>query len=180
MAITLVLEDGSGVTGANTYVSLADAVTYSTNWGNTAFTTANTDAIRIQALFAAAYALDRLYGRRYISVIPLNTSQGLLWPRYSVIGNDLRWITSLTIPQALKDAQCELANMYIGNTSLFPNESTTRTLKNTSGSIGELKYDNQYWNISSDSEHYDGFRKVELILWPILNAAGNDGATLTL
>ena len=28
MAVTLIVEDGTGVTGANTYISLADAETY--------------------------------------------------------------------------------------------------------------------------------------------------------
>src|ERR1700722_17527976 len=136
MAVTLIPEDGTGITGANSYVSLADAITYSTNWANTAFTGAATDDIRTTALFTAAYALDRLYGRRYISMQPPYSTQGLLWPRYTAMGNDYRLISANSIPQCLKDAQCELANMSIAGVSLFPNQSTNRLMKETSVTVG--------------------------------------------
>jgi hypothetical protein len=179
MALTLTIEDGSGVTNANTYVLQADAVTYASNWGFTAFTAADSQT-QINALYYAAYALDKLYGRRYISVIPPVSPQGLLWPRYTIMGNDFRMYSQGSIPQCLEDAQCELANMYIQGVSLFPNESDSRTLKTSGARVGSIDTRGQYWKIPTDVERYDGFRKVELILEPILEQESNDGARMGL
>src|SRR5579862_6281193 len=107
MTLALILEDGSGVPYANTYVGQDDAVTYATNWGYLMFTGA-TSQQQINALYYGAYALDRLYGRKYISVVPPVSPQGLLWPRYTIMGNDFRMYSQGVIPQCLMDAQCEL------------------------------------------------------------------------
>lgn len=179
MAVTLIVEDGTGITGSNTYIDVDDAVTYSTNWENTAFTAATSDE-QAQALYAAAYSLDRLYGRRYISVLPPASGQGLLWPRYTIMGNDFRKITQGTIPTCLLDAQCELANLYLSGTNLFPNETDNRLFKETTTAIAVIKEANTYWKIPTDVERYDGFRKVELILFPILVQENNDGARWSL
>jgi hypothetical protein len=179
MSVTLIIEDGSGVTGSNTYVSQANAVTYAANWGFTSFTGAASQA-QINALYYGTYALDRLYGRKYISVIPPVSPQGLLWPRYTIMGNDFKMYSQGFIPQCLQDAVCELANMFISGVSLFPNETDNRLFKSTSFKAGSLDIKNDYWKIPEDVEHYDGFRKVELILWPIIEQCNNDGARITL
>jgi hypothetical protein len=179
MSVTLIVEDGSGVTNANTYVSQAQAVTYATNWSYTSFTGASSDT-QATALYVAAFALDKLFGRKYISVIPPVSPQGLLWPRFTIMGNDFKMYAQGFIPQCLRDAQCELANMQISGVSLFPNETDNRLFKMTSVQVGSVKQQNDYWKIPEDVEHYDGFRKVELILWPILEQCNNDGARMGL
>jgi hypothetical protein len=179
MALALTLEDGTGVTGANTYVTQTNAVTYATNWGFTSFTGAASQT-QINALYYGAYALDKLYGRKYISVLPPVSNQGLLWPRYTIMGNDFRMYSQGQIPQCLQDAQCELANMYIQGISLFPNESNNRLFKDGSVQVGSIKQNQIYWKIPTDVEHYDGFRKVELILEPILEQENNNGARMGL
>lgn len=179
MALTLTLEDGTGVTGANTYLSQADAVTYCGNWGYTQFTGAASQT-QINALYYGAYALDRLFGRKYISIVPPVSQQGLLWPRYTIMGNDFRMYAQTAIPQCVKDAQCELAQMFVTGVSLFPNASDNILLKDASSQVGSLKQNRIYWEIPKDVEHYDGFRKVELILWPIIEQENNNGARLTL
>jgi len=178
MAITLLVEDGTRVTGANSYVSVNDAITYNTNWSNTAFTSATTLA-QTNALYQAAYAMDKLYGRRYISIVPPASAQGLLWPRYAIIGNDFKIIAMNQVPQCVIDAQCELANMVISGVNLFPNESDNRLYKNMQVDMG-LKQNKTYWQKPTDVEHYDGFRKVELILYAVLNPEDNSKASLTL
>jgi hypothetical protein len=179
MAVVLTLEDGSGVTGSNTYVSQDEAVTYATNWGYTSFSSAASQD-QINALYYAAFALDKLYGRRYISIIPPVSTQGLLWPRYTIMGNDFKMYGQGSTPQCIKDAQCELAVMFTQGISLFPNETTNRLFKSTSVKMGSLSQTNDYWKIPEDVERYDGFRKVELILFPVLEQANNNGARLTL
>src|SRR6185437_4029457 len=78
--MNLVVEDGTFVPGANTYISLADATTYWTNWGYTADVGTDTTAQTV-ALYYAAYAMERLYGRFYIGQVAKNSPQNLLFPR---------------------------------------------------------------------------------------------------
>lgn len=183
MSITLVVEDGTIVAGANSYISQADADTYLTNWyGASAWSDAvkAVDGTASAALYYGCYAMERLFGRKYLSICPPGSAQSLLWPRYTFVDNTFRLLGNATIPQCLKDAQCELAMMYLNGVSLFPNESDFRLLKSSQADLGELKTNNTYWQIPKDVEHYDGFRKVELILYPILKQENNNNASISL
>jgi hypothetical protein len=183
--VNLVVEDGTGVTGANTYISTASATTYCSNqYGPqnvfAAVATASPPNDQATALYSAAYAMERLFGRRYLSVMPFVSLQGLLWPRYTFLDNTYRLISMTQIPQCLLDAQCELALLYLNGTSLYPNESNNRLFRMLNVEVGSLSQKTTYWKIPQDVEHYDGFRKVELILYPILESEDNRNAQLTL
>jgi hypothetical protein len=78
---TLVVEDGSIVPGANSYISLANAQTYWANWGYTSATIGTDTGAMTTALYQAAYAMDRLYGRFYSGKVAKNSPQTMLWPR---------------------------------------------------------------------------------------------------
>ncbi len=97
--MALIIEDGSVVAGAESYASVADADTYHVNRGNAAWT--GTDAVKEAALRKAAAYLDGEYRRRWKGYRVQPLVQVMEWPRVSVPSN--------TIPQRLKDAQCELA-----------------------------------------------------------------------
>jgi hypothetical protein len=182
MALAIVVEDGTIVAGANSYISVAFATAYLDVWyPSSAWDAAVTaaDGTAEAALYAAAFALDRLYGRRYLSVLPPASTQTMLWPRYTFMDNTYRLIPSAKIPQPIKDAQCELAMLYLNDVDLFPNESDNRLFKNIALDVG-VKINKTYWAKPTDSERYDGFRKVELILWPLIQSEDNTGARLSL
>lgn len=76
---SIVVEDGTIVSGANSYVSLANATTY---WGNWGYSLTNiTTTQQTNALIQAAYALDKLFGRYYVGRVQHKSPQSLLWPR---------------------------------------------------------------------------------------------------
>jgi hypothetical protein len=77
---TLIVENGSIVPNANSYISQANAITYWTNWGYTQAIGASS-SVQIQALYSAAYALDRLFGRFYLGKVARHSPQPMLWPR---------------------------------------------------------------------------------------------------
>jgi hypothetical protein len=79
MSTNLVVEDGSIVSGANSYVSLTDAQTYWGNWGYSV--TGYTSTQQTNALYYSAYAMEKLYGRFYIGRTAKYSPQALLWPR---------------------------------------------------------------------------------------------------
>lgn len=80
--MTLIVEDGTGVAGAESYISAAAAATYHANYGNTAWAsldpTVQEISLRLAAQYMTSIFRDRWAGVRRFS------SQGLDWPRYDV------------------------------------------------------------------------------------------------
>jgi hypothetical protein len=101
------LDAEMGGTGANSFVTLAEAEGYfATRVGAEAWTGA-TAAVRTQALLLAARALEQLrwHGTR------ASASQALSWPRTGVPG-----ATDGAIPAVIKAAQCEEALAWLSPT----------------------------------------------------------------
>jgi len=164
---TIIVEDGSIVANANSYVSLIEADTYFTNTGNLGW--AGTDDFKNQNLINACAALDASYGQNYISYLRDNTSQTLLWPREQVWDRHYRRINTGVIPQALKNAQFEMALLAQNGVDLYPEGRKDNNLLSESVGIGDLSQSKSYQRSPTEQATYDGFRKIEQILWPILS-----------
>jgi len=104
--MALIIEDGTIVAGAESYVSAADATTYHGNRGNT--TWAGTDTVKDAALLKAAAYLDGHYCKRFKGTKYQPLDQNMQWPRIGVVIDGFVLDVDV-IPQRLKDAQCELA-----------------------------------------------------------------------
>lgn len=102
----LTIETGEIIPGANSYVTAAECTTYHTARGNTAWT--GTDAVKEAALLKAAQYLDGHYCNRFKGGKYQPLEQSLQWPRVGVF-IDGHLLDAYTIPQRMKDAQCELA-----------------------------------------------------------------------
>ena len=100
--MALIVEDGSGLSTATSYVSLADAGTWHAARGNTAWASAS-EAAREVALVRATAALDM---HEFVGLRESNT-QALAWPRYNAVDRDGFEITG--IPTGLKSAVCAAA-----------------------------------------------------------------------
>lgn len=108
--MALVAEDGTGLNNATSYISLADAETYWTDYGSPAEWDAATDAEKSAALMYATRWLDDNF--QWYSLI-YTTTQALGWPRWSFFDSENREIASGTVPQRIKDATCELALAHL-------------------------------------------------------------------
>jgi hypothetical protein len=110
--MSLLVENGAIVSGAESYIDAASATTYHANRGNTAWT--GTDAVKEAALRRATAYLDGHYRARWkgcrVRPAPSDTlaEQPLEWPRYDVDVSGYTFPYD-QIPQRLKDACCELA-----------------------------------------------------------------------
>lgn len=105
MPVALVVEDGSGVVSANTYVSLADASAFAeTLLFIDAWDELEPDARTVRLLEAARW-LDRFAWQG----APSTTTQAMAWPREQVRDRDQRPIARDTIPPFLIEAQVRLA-----------------------------------------------------------------------
>jgi hypothetical protein len=104
--MTIIVETGAGVTGAASYVSLADADSHfaalqRTDWG--AAPTARRELVLAQA--SQHVDFYDYPGQR------LNGGQGLKWPRRAAADAEGRALTGL--PHALRAAVLELADGYL-------------------------------------------------------------------
>jgi hypothetical protein len=101
--MALTVEDGSGITGANTYVSLVDCGTYHTNLGNTTWT--GSDAAKTSAIYRAMAWMENQAFKGY----PVVYEQDLEWPRYGVTDRNGYAVESDDIPPQIIKALCEAA-----------------------------------------------------------------------
>jgi hypothetical protein len=170
MTITLVVETGLKPTGANTYLSLADADSYHSNLGNTDWPDATGDELKKQALILATQSVDLLYGSRYMSSIYPDSNQVLLFPRMWFIDANARINLEHTIPACLKNAVAEIALMQLNEVDIFPQASITSLVKTKSVKAGDIATATEYFK-GTEGESFSGFRKIDIILRPILKTA---------
>ena len=116
---TIVIEDGTGKTNSNSYISAVDFETYASDRGITL--SGDSDVLLIQAM-------------DYIEQQPFkgykgNEDQALQWPRDAVVIDGYS-VDSDSIPQLLKDALCEQAiGIDGGNNPLAVEERSTKKEK---------------------------------------------------
>lgn len=103
--MALVVEDGTGLATAESYISVANADARATAFGNTAWT--GTDAAKEAALRRATAYLEQQYRNRWKGT-RLMRAQALSWPRYGAIVDG--WdIPSTEVPTDVANACADLA-----------------------------------------------------------------------
>lgn len=96
--MSIIVEDGTGVANANSYISEADLTTFATARGVTL--TTSTETLLIKAMdYIEAFSFKGIKKER---------DQALQWPRLEVYIDGYYW-DSDEIPQELKDALCHTA-----------------------------------------------------------------------
>jgi hypothetical protein len=123
----LIVENGTGVAGANTYINAADAVARAAVLG---FNFPNESDAETPLIRAAIYLEGKrleYQGTKYISGQPLQ------WPRDPVY-IDNEYNDPNTIPQLLIDAQVYIASVDYAGGNLFATSSGSATTK----SVGDV------------------------------------------
>jgi hypothetical protein len=127
----MALDATVGGTASDTYGTLVEADAYWT--ARQAADWAPTEAAKEYALRKAAQYLDNVYRGRWKG-LKVNREQALAWPRSYAIDSDGYSVEADTIPQELKNAQFEVALLYIAGTD--PLATVDRAVK--SEQVGEL------------------------------------------
>ena len=110
--MALVVEDGTGLSTSESYISVANADARHTNLGNTAWT--GTDAAKEAALRKATEYLEQRYASRWRGTRLLR-AQALSWPRYGAIVHG--WdIDSNIVPDVVANACADLAAKTLSET----------------------------------------------------------------
>jgi hypothetical protein len=172
--MTIIVEDGTGLSTAETYISVADADTYFSNRANTtwsALTTANKEA----SLRKAADYLLQVYRLRWKGT-RVNSTQALDWPRsyvarddytysgingYTTIGGNY-YYPSDEVPTEVARACAELA-VKASADELSP-DLGRRTIREKVDVI-EVEYD-------PNSPQSTIYRAIDNMLAPFLNGGG--------
>jgi hypothetical protein len=143
MAASFVVEDGSGLSSSNSYVSVADADSYNENHEASTDWSGATQADKEKALRLATQYLDlKFYGKW--KGVRTSEEQALAWPRVGVSDYDGYSYDSDEMPQVLKDACAELALRVIEGDTLLDDISKPGNIKSKSIGAGPLKKSVEY------------------------------------
>ena len=158
--MALEVEDGTGKSTAESYISVADASSYHAARGNTAWAALATDALREAALRKATDFMRQVYRSRWQGY-KVNEDQALDWPRYYVEVEGYA-IDSDIVPTEIKNACAELA-LRASAADLNP-DLTQGVAREKVGQI-EVEYDKA-------SPQFTRYRAIDALLSPYLKAGG--------
>jgi hypothetical protein len=154
--MSIVVEDGTGLSNSESYCTVAFADNYHADRGNDAWE--NVDN-KEAALRRATDYIEQVYGQNFIGS-RVNGTQALSWPRNSVYCNGYV-VASNSIPNPLINATAELAYKAAqGNLS----PDLTQGIKREKIGAIEVEYDNY-------SVQYTRFRSVDNLLAPLMTVA---------
>lgn len=152
MALVIIVEDGSNVADANSYVDAAYVAAYAESIESTVWK--KNVSRQSAALIQATRYIDQKYRKDLPGAIN-QSSQSLLFPRGAFTDTQGRTHDAGVMPKALKDATAAAALYYLdGGLSL--NADTGNNLKSSSVSVGG----------GAVSESVSYFEKGEIMAYP--------------
>lgn len=165
--MALVLEDGSGVTGANTYALTATIDNYHSLLGNSTWTglEADKESANLRAM-------------RYLESLDYNgvkdeESNPLEWPRQGAYDRNGFLIDNDVIPQGLINALCEAALVELTSPGgLRPSTSTQGQVKRQKVDVIET----EYFEAFSQTVSYD---TIDNELVGLIGGGGGNSVKLT-
>jgi len=165
---SFVAEDGTGLSNANSYLSVADADTYHANVTQSGEWTAATQAARENGLIVATQYLENKYRGRWRGRKKL-WSQALAWPRYGAVDDDGYAIDSEAVPQELQAACAELALRVVLGDNLLGVVTEPGEVTSESVSVGPVTESKTY---AGGKPHGYQYPKVEALLRAVTQAGG--------
>ena len=169
--MSLIVEDGTGKSDAESYISVADADTYHSKRGNTAWAALATETKEVLLRKAADYMVQ-VYRTQWAGARKFD-NQGLDWPRYDVpkfdspsgYGSYPAYYLDTIVPGEVKVACAELA--YKANIEDLAPDIERLTKREKVGTL-EVEYDN------NQGVPYKRYRSVDNVLRPMLISQGSN------
>jgi len=174
MAATFVVEDGTGLTLANSILSVADADQIMENFDDPAAWTAATDAEKENALRQATRYLNYMY---VWDGYKTATTQGCQWPRYPVYDEDGTLIDSDVIPQRVMEACAHLALADINGDTLMPDNQDEGTIKKRKDVIGPITEEREFMYGEDPDKQYT---VVEMLIEPFTIGDNTQDESITV
>lgn len=165
--MALIVEDGTGLAGAESYGSVAEADTYHTPRGNeAAWSDLDTDVKERHLRNATTFM--RVYRARWAGY-RVNSTQRLDWPRYSVVVDHFP-VLSTIVPVEVKEACFELALRAIDGPLIPDLDTGSNQIKREK--IGPL--DTEYFETNVDAQ--ERFPAVDALLVPFFGTTGGSSS----
>lgn len=114
--MAFVVEDGTGLTGANSYISGADADAYWADRGDPTEWAAAASGDKEKAIVKATAYIDAHY--HWLVGTIGSTTQALAWPRNNAIDRHGRSLASDAVPAVVEAATSELAQKVLEGDTL--------------------------------------------------------------
>lgn len=164
--MALVVEDGSGVTGATSYISLVNARAFATARGKTlSAVDATAEAALIKAMDVIESYRARFQGAK------VDRDQALQWPRSGVVVDGFS-IDDDEIPTCLPQAQAALA-IESQTTELFANSDGRQVVRERVEGAIEIEYSE-----SGSSAPQPSFGLAEALLAPLFGSTSESNLFL--
>lgn len=158
--MAIIVEDGTGKSDAESYATVAYAITRHANLGNTAWALLTTEQQEQSLRLATEYLVQKY--RSAIQGARKTSTQALDWPRYSVYVDGFL-IPSDVVPVDWQNACCDLALKSSEGTLLADLERGVKREK-----VGPLE--TEFFEGSPESTRY---QTIELMLQPYLSGRGS-------
>jgi len=142
--MALIVEDGTGLDNADSYVSRADADTYVTNHGNESEWTSASDDDKDRALRIATAWLDGRYAGRWKGWRLRGNLQALDWPRDNVIDNEGYYLSYDELPAEIVIATIVAAVTHLTSSTPLNAPNAGGTIAAERSKVGELEHEVKY------------------------------------
>lgn len=156
--MALVVEDGTGLATAESYISVADADARHTALGNTAWT--GTEAVKEAALRRATAYMEQAFRARWKGTRLLR-DQGLSWPRYGAEADGYT-LESTYVPADIANACADLALRAL--TAELNADLTRAVIREKVGPL-----ETEYAPHGAEAVRY---RSIDMALAPYLKGSG--------
>jgi len=160
--MALTVEDGTGLAGADSYVSLSDADQYALDHGNPSTWSLLTESQKEEKLRLAAQGLDLEYFGRWLGTRK-ETTQALEWPRSEVEDEDGNAVDDDSVPSRIQDAQVELALEFATGKSIHASQSDRSRIKSERKRLDVLETETEYLGGKAQSS-VASFPKVDRLV----------------
>jgi len=165
--MALVIEDGTGKSDAESYISVADAETYLSAHGNTTWAAAST-ADKEVALRKGTRYLDLVYGRRW-KERRTHETQALDWPRAYIQDQDDFTIDADEIPVNIQRATAELGLLALTEDILPDIAAGSQRIRSESKAVGPISKSQTFIGGKAERKRYT---KVHEMVAEFLNPPG--------
>ena len=160
--MALTVEDGTGLAGADSYVSVDDADAYSLNHGNPSSWSGQTEPQKEEKLRLATQGLDLEFYGKWLGTRKVST-QALDWPRDSVEDEDGNAVDNASVPERVKDACVELAMELAAGKTIHVAQSDGATIKRERKKLDVLEIETEYLGGKSNTPVAD-FPRIERLV----------------
>jgi hypothetical protein len=163
--MSLIVENGTGLANAESYISVADADTYHSNRGSSAWTSLTT-AVKEQALRKATDYIEQVYRLRFLGFRHTEL-QALSFPRDEVQRKDFTYLNQFSfypndvVPTEVANACADLG-LRASTDDLAPD--IERIAKKEKVASLEVEYDDT-------KQAYTKYRAIDNLLAPFLSSS---------